>query len=517
MANEPDMTLLAELYEEIERNPPAIQARKLLVEQYIAAGWMDAVRDAVQELMLICKDEEITHWDLAFCRVGSTQSPPPYSSASASASATASNSTSAATQNSTYRRKNPPVPPANLPSNLRDLHGEKQNLIESYNAFRIKAKAILRDAHLLRSLRQRKGLPIKNENHVDNLAALADGRITTVLQGLSPPVDQTTSGTTPPPDSARAVARKIKAKPGNALDLAISDLEGMALWLRSASSQPGGIDNDALRELLAKRVKTLSTALPQNLAIHAHTAMMHIEHELLGRTYVNDETMLGDTIAEIPRDQFYVTEDNYAWSMDELVPAITSNNGVMRNPLSKHMFTPNDIHGILQHPLGKSLAALRVEQNKLKRGVRPKTIEEMDKMANIFMEDMADDALKSRLAVDEFLAYLATLPDAEQKSIDNLSVPAKDSHTGQAFDGTIGEAVRDAKANKLCFHKAGEFYYYLPLICLVPGDVPPLAKGRLQPMREGSHFAFTSYGTTNSHMRGRHKCSTFPSNPLMQG
>lgn len=32
---EPDMTLLAELYEEIERNPPAIEARKLLVEVYI--------------------------------------------------------------------------------------------------------------------------------------------------------------------------------------------------------------------------------------------------------------------------------------------------------------------------------------------------------------------------------------------------------------------------------------------------------------------------------------------------
>jgi hypothetical protein len=29
---------------------------------------------------------------------------------------------------------------------------------------------------------------------------------------------------------------------------------------------------------------------------------------------------------------------------------------------------------------------------------------------------------------------------------------------GQAFDGTIGEAVRDAKANKLCFHKAGTYF-----------------------------------------------------------
>jgi hypothetical protein len=467
MANEPDMTLLAELYEEIERNPPGIQARKLLVEQFITAGWMDAVRDAVQDLMVICNDEEVTHWDRAFCGIESSQPPPKYSSASASASATAPNPASTAAQESARRPKNPSISPTKLPTNLRDLHNEKQNLTKSYKAFQIKAKAILLEANLLRSLRQRKRLPLADVNYVDDLSGLADGRITTVLQGVSAPISQTTTSTTRQPDSARAVARKMVANPGNTMDLAISDLEAMATWLRSARSQPSVIDNNSLRELLAKRIRTIITALPQDLEIHAHTAMMHIEHELLGRKYVNDETMLGDTIAEIPRAEFYATEDNYAWSMDELVQAITSNNGFMRNPLSKHMFTPNDIRGILQHPRGKPLAALRVEQNKLKQGVRPKTIEEMDRMAKVFMEDMADDALKSREAVDEFLAYLATLPDAEQKAIDNLSVPAKDSHTGQAFDGTIGEAVRDAKANKLCFHKAGKFYFYSFSICLV--------------------------------------------------
>lgn len=54
------------------------------------------------------------------------------------------------------------------------------------------------------------------------------------------------------------------------------------------------------------------------------------------------------------------------------------------------------------------------------------------------------------------MAYLATLPQAEQDAIDKLRVPAKDSHTGQAFDCTIGDAVRDAKANKICVHKTGD-------------------------------------------------------------
>jgi hypothetical protein len=452
---EPDMTLLAELYEEIERNPPAIQARKLLVEQYITAGWMEAVCDAVQELQLYCNDEEVKQWDLAFVHVGAAQ--PPLTHASAS-----SNSASAAARGTPQRPRNPPVAPATLPTSARELNEEKQNLIHGYKAFQTRAKALFRDASLLRGLRLQKRLPMRIDPHVEDLEALAAGRITTVLKGSPIPTDQMSTNTTRPPDSARAVARRMGANPEDALDLAISDLEAMAKWLRSSGNQPSKIENDTLRELLAKRVKTLASALPENLEIHAHTAMMHIEHEQLGRKYVNDETMLGDTIAEIPRSDFYVTEDNYAWSMDELVQAIASNNGVMRNPLSKHMFTPNDIRGILQHPLGKSLAALGIEQKKLKQGVRPKTIEEMEKMANIFMEDMAEDALRSRQAVDEFLAYLATLPAAEQKAIDNLSVPAKDSHTGQAFDGTIGETIRDAKGNKLCFHKAGKsFLLYL--------------------------------------------------------
>jgi hypothetical protein len=456
-----DMSLIEALYEEIERNPPAIQARKLLVEQYILAGWNDAVRESVQELKTLCNnDEEVDHWSRAFCQSIPTQPPQAYSSASAS------NSAFAAPEPSTRRLRNPPVPPTTLPTSSRELNIEKQNLIQGYKAFQRRTQRLLRDTQLLSSFRKQRGLSRGPDLHVEDLEALARGEITTVLKGQPTPSNETSTSGTRPPDSARAVARKMSAEPENAFSLVMSDLEAMANWLRSTGNKPGPgnlpttMDNDMLRELLAKRVRTLTTALPKDLEIHAQTAMMHIEHEMLERKYVNDETMLGDTIPEIPRDQFYVTEDNYAWSMDELVPAITSNKGVMRNPLSKHMFTPNDIRGILQHPLGQSLAALGVEQNKLKQGVRPKTIEEMDRMANVFMEDMADDAMKSRLALDEFLAYLATLPDSEQSAIDNLSVPAKDSHTGQAFDGTIGEAVRDAKANKLCFHKAGTFSFF---------------------------------------------------------
>jgi hypothetical protein len=51
----------------------------------------------------------------------------------------------------------------------------------------------------------------------------------------------------------------------------------------------------------------------------------------------------------------------------------------------------------------------------------------LDFSANLMIQI---SALRSREAIDEFLAYLATLPDAEQQAIDKLSVPARDSHTG---------------------------------------------------------------------------------------
>ena len=36
---------------------------------------------------------------------------------------------------------------------------------------------------------------------------------------------------------------------------------------------------------------------------------MHAEHELLQRTYVNRETMYGDDVSDILRENFFVSED----------------------------------------------------------------------------------------------------------------------------------------------------------------------------------------------------------------
>ena len=81
----------------------------------------------------------------------------------------------------------------------------------------------------------------------------------------------------------------------------------------------------------------------------------------------------------------------------------------------------------------------------------------MQKLAKVLLEDQSADQIPTRHAVDQFFAYVATLPKAEQKAIDQLRVPARDSHTGQAFDGSIGDSLRDAQANRTCFHKTGGY------------------------------------------------------------
>jgi hypothetical protein len=423
----PDMSLINELYEAISLNPPAIEARKLLVQQYILAQWLDAADDAAKELLKLAPNDKEAQELLTQCQ-GAPQAPklvPP---------------------KIVVAQVEDQEPKPCVPTLPADVDSAKSELLQGYQKLLARAAALQREVRLIRDLQQQKGVSsARCDKHIPDLTALADGRISTVARVR-------------PPSSARSVARSMAADPIRALDLAVTDLADMVRWLRrSPTGEAPPSDNDAIREALAKRVRALTAALPDGMKKQASTALMHVEHEVLQRTYICNETMLGDPVADIPRDHFYVTEDGYAWDLGELAQALTSNGGVMRNPLSRELFTPSDIRAIVQHPLGQSLAALQVEQQTLSQGVRRKTVDELDKLAKVLLGDMSDDQITSRHALDEFLAYIATLPEAEQNAIDKLRVPAKDSHTNQAFDTSIGEAVRDAQANRVCIHKTGDF------------------------------------------------------------
>lgn len=460
------MVLIGELMEEISRRPPAIAARKLLVEHYISIAWVEAALDNTKELRTLAPgDFDVARFlsllekkpELPAPETVTLPPAPKYFKGQTTDDGLVWDIKSgrykkkAVITNEKKRKEYDLVGPR-----IDDLDAARQELTTGYQNLRIRAGLILTDLLHLQALQKKANMtPSSNTAKIQRIV---NGQANASAQLNTP----------------RTTARYMRDSPNDALSIVIADLEDAIKWHKKSAGHATEDDTDKLRDSIVKRKVALEVALPDGLKIHCEVALMHMEHEQLGRNYVNTETMYGDEVKDIPRSNFYVTEDNYAWDMEELVAAIEAGSGVLRNPLSKQMFTPKDVKGIFVHPLAKSLAALAVEQKEMSKGVRPETITRMEKLSVILLEDQNENALPSRHAVDEFLAYIATckfshpsqlkpftdikaVPDLEQKAIDGLKCPARDSHTGQAYDSSIGEAVRDAKGNRVCFHKTGDF------------------------------------------------------------
>jgi hypothetical protein len=390
----PDMAYIAELYENISREPPAIGARKLLIEHYMSVGneWLEGALDEAKQVKILAPlDPEVT--SLLQLLEKKPEPPAPETKPVPVASAADLREWNA----KTARHKSKAIskrPGAASVQEIEDIDEARQDLTTGYRNMRAKTNNVL--GHLLRLqfLQAKAGLlQLKN---VEKVQAIIDGQ------------KAGTISKTRPQGSACAVARHVRDNSKEATKFVIADLEESMDWLRAPDGKPSGANNDNIRDALVKRKNAIESALPDELKIHCELAFMHVEHEHLDRNYVNDETMLGDEVKDIPREDFYFTEDNYAWSMDELVQAIQANSGVLRNPLSKEMFTPKDIKGILMHPSGQPLAALRVEQKELSKGVRTETIDRMEKLSNVILDDNSSDTIPSRTAIDEFLVYIAT-------------------------------------------------------------------------------------------------------------
>jgi hypothetical protein len=396
------------------------------MQQWINVGWVDAARDTAKELLR--HDPANVEARQFLLENGGTEAFP------------SSNTTTGRPSGRSYSRSRRGTPQLlRLPRTPKERDAMELELTGAYEAIRDHAEILLRETHLMSALL---GRPLsESQGTVQDLMRLTDGRISSVVSKI-------------PPRSVRALAKAIEADRSKALDVVVEDLGYVIFWLRSSSSTI--VDNDSVREALAKRIRILIAALPDDLHNLPQVALMHIEHEELGHTYANSETMWGDDVSDIPRANFWASEDGYAWDVEELTAALASNSGVMRNPLSKQMFSSDDVRAIIAHPLGKRLAVMQMAQDKLSKGVRPATVDELDQLSAALLADQSDDQLSSRHALDAFLRYNATLPQAEQRALDELRVPAVDTHTGTPFDCSIGEAVRDAQANKICLHKTGD-------------------------------------------------------------
>jgi hypothetical protein len=315
-----------------------------------------------------------------------------------------------------------------------DLLPTEKSLEEGYKSLKLQAKLLREEIEAVHALG---GISPDNEEIISNLQAISDGRVSTAVSMAQPlPV--------------REIARAIMKTPMRCQELIVEDFEDFARW---ATYQNPPLGPDDIRQRLVRRKTLLEAALPESMQQFSTAAFAHIEREYLRKKYINSETMLGDRIENIPKRNFFVSEDNYAWDMEELAQAIASNDGVMRNPLSRKMFSESDIRMILAHPLGQRLKPLQVAQSQLKKGVRPATIDQIEKLGRVMLAIQGLDTATCLEAMDEFQAYVTTIPQPEQNTINSLRIPARDGYSGQPFDYTIGESVRDAKANTTCFHK----------------------------------------------------------------
>jgi hypothetical protein len=367
-----DYTLLNELWTTIEREPSCTHARKVLVEQLVSFGWIEAALDAAQEILRI----EPTDTAMAdFVKQHGLEG---------SSSVIEDKAKKAKIRTTkTYR-----IEKVSVPKTDEERHKLELQFIDALAALQERALLLLRDVEVVTDMRRLEGQSISRDDEMDKLHALSNAHFKGITKQSS--------------NSARAVARAIEEAGDHekALVVALTDLEDVFSRLKLGSEPP---NNDTIRETLAKRSRIIGSGLQSELQDVPQLALMHIEHEKLDRQYHNDESMFGDAISEIPREEFWTSEDGYAWSMDELSQAITSNGGVMRNPLSREMFSTTDIRRIIQHPQGKRLAAMQLEQSKMSKGVRPTTIEHLETMSKTFLSDMSEDQKASRQVLGKFL------------------------------------------------------------------------------------------------------------------
>lgn len=296
-SGDPDMVLISELLEEISRNPPAIAARKLLLEHYVAVGWLDAASDNLTELKKLApRDPEVTN----LANVLQKPSEPPAQPPANGTPAGSSNAQKAAPKPSSRAMKKSSHPPPQLGGNLDSA---RKDLTEGYQALRVKAKFLLTDLLHLQSLQRKNGLPHLQSKNTARIQLIAEGGTVGKPARAGPP------------GSARSVARAIENNRNKATELVITDLEDMMYWVREPHGTSSGASNDSVRDALVKRMHAVEAALPDDLKIHCELGLMHVVHENLEKTYVNTETMLGDNVKDILRENLYVTEDNYAWDM----------------------------------------------------------------------------------------------------------------------------------------------------------------------------------------------------------
>lgn len=288
-------SLLDELLEALDSDPNNVEAKRMLIDQYRNLGWEDAAADLTREV----------------------EGRPPWPSRKGNGASDAT------------------PPPPYVAMDMGDAGNQVwsvEQLKEGYVALRSEAEALLEEMVIFQQLAP----DMDCGQDMADLAALCEGRMFSVARrtvekgfycstamgspavtgkGKKParkPVANSTSavagvqnGYGGVPASVSAVATAVRSDRGGALETVIKDFEDVVRWQRTLGTT---VDDEQVRATLRKRVVALRSALPKELAHLSSDALMHIEHELLKKTYNNTETMLGDPVSDIPRANFWVSK-----------------------------------------------------------------------------------------------------------------------------------------------------------------------------------------------------------------
>lgn len=169
-SSSPDMTLINMLFDVIESHPPAIEARVLLMQQWVNAGLLDAAEDTAKELLRFDpSNAEAQSFLHSSQNNGAWQNPGP---------------TGSSTQpNATLLKNGPRAPPkpGPLPRTPEQRTTMERELSEGYEALRARAKVLVQESRLVQDLEQREHISTEPKNHIQNLKALADGRVSAVV------------------------------------------------------------------------------------------------------------------------------------------------------------------------------------------------------------------------------------------------------------------------------------------------------------------------------------------------
>lgn len=160
-----------------------------------------------------------------------------------------------------------------------------------------------------------------------------------------------------------------------------------------------------------------STMQAYEKALKPAVVLPKVEEKPKESLYINTETLGLAEIDLIPKAKLFVTSDNYAFNIDELIDSlITSFKGDYRNPYTRNKLTEDDIKQLKAFHKTKDLDVFLQNINSDSHRVTEATLQDIEKFVGLSMEAVGKP-IKEKKALNFFKATLDKLGEQEKKAL----------------------------------------------------------------------------------------------------